>query len=70
MTPVELRDFCPVEPEAQALLRTAMKQLQLSARGFHRILKVARTISDLAGEERIGAAHVAEAIQYRPRGWR
>ncbi|HLC30951.1 MAG TPA: YifB family Mg chelatase-like AAA ATPase [Dehalococcoidia bacterium] len=70
MTPVELRDFCPVEPDAQTLLRTAMKQLQLSARGFHRILKVARTISDLAGEERIGAAHVAEAIQYRPRGWR
>ena len=69
MTPVELRQYCPVEPEAQALLRAAMKQLQLSARAFHRIIKVSRTIADLAGAETIGAVHLAEAVQYRPRGW-
>jgi len=67
MTPVEVREFCQVEPEAQSLLRAAMKQLALSARAFHRILKLARTIADLAGAPTIGASHLAEAIQYRPR---
>ena len=56
-----------MEPEAQSLLSAAMKQLYLSARAFHRVLKLARTISDLAGVETIGASHLAEAIQYRPR---
>ena len=67
MTPVEVRNFCQVEAEAQSLLRAAMKQLALSARAFHRILKLARTIADLAGAPTIGASHLAEAVQYRPR---
>ncbi|MDM7998752.1 MAG: YifB family Mg chelatase-like AAA ATPase [Dehalococcoidia bacterium] len=67
-TAVEVREFCQVEPAAQGLLRTAMKQLSLSARGFHRILKVARTIADLDGSSTIKTHHLAEAIQYRPRG--
>jgi magnesium chelatase family protein len=44
-----------------------MQQLQMSARAFHRILKLARTIADLAGSERLETSHLAEAIQYRPR---
>jgi len=48
-------------------MRTAMQQLQLSARAFHRVLKIARTIADLAGNEEIAPAHLAEAVQYRPR---
>ncbi|MDD4858649.1 MAG: ATP-binding protein [Dehalococcoidales bacterium] len=67
MTPAEIREFCPVEDSAQSLLKAAMKQLYLSARAFHRILKLARTIADLEGSDIIKANHVAEAIQYRPR---
>jgi magnesium chelatase family protein len=67
MGPTELKDYCPVDETARQLLGTAMRQMQLSARAYHRIIKLARTIADLAGEERIGTAHIAEAIQYRPR---
>ena len=67
MTPVEVREFCQVEAEAQSLLRAAMKQLALSARAFHRILKLARTIADLAAAPTISASHLAEALQYRMR---
>jgi len=69
MGPGEVREFCGVEPAAQTLLRAAMNQLHLSARAFHRTLKVARTIADLGAAEVITAAHVAEAIQYRPRAF-
>ena len=61
------RECCRVEPEAQGLLQAAMNQLHLSARAFHRILKLGRTIADLAAAETIGASHIAEALQYRPR---
>jgi magnesium chelatase family protein len=67
MTPAEVREFCQAEEPAQSLLKTAMNQLYLSARAFHRILKLARTIADLEKTETIQAHHVAEAIQYRPR---
>ena len=67
MTPAEVREFCQVEEAAKGLLKAAMKQLYLSARAFHRILKLARTIADLENSAIIKAQHVAEAIQYRPR---
>ena len=67
MTPAEVRSFCQAETEAQSLLKAAMKQLYLSARAFHRILKLARTIADLENADIIKANHLAEAIQYRPR---
>ncbi len=67
MTPVEVKAFCQVETEAHSLLKAAMNQLGLSARAFHRILKLARTIADLAEAQTISTSHLAEAIQYRPR---
>jgi magnesium chelatase family protein len=67
MGPAEVRDFCRTDTAAQNVLRVAMQQLRLSARAYHRVLKLSRTIADLAGSDLIGAAHVAEAVQYRPR---
>lgn len=67
MGPSEVRDFCTADAAAEKLLKAAMQQLHLSARAFHRVLKLARTIADLAGSETIAANHVAEAVQYRPR---
>ena len=55
-----------VEPAARSLLAGAADRLALSARGYHRVLKVARTIADLAGEERVTTVAVAEALRYRP----
>jgi len=67
MRPAEVRQFCELDATCTSLMKTAMSQLQLSARAYHRVLKLARTIADLAGSERIGASHLAEALQYRPR---
>ena len=61
----QVRTFCKIEPEAQELLKLAIGRLGLSARAYDRILKLSRTIADLAGEATIAVAHVAEAIQYR-----
>ncbi|MDD5509426.1 MAG: YifB family Mg chelatase-like AAA ATPase [Dehalococcoidales bacterium] len=67
MMPTEVREFCQTEESARSLLKAAMKQLYLSARAFHRILKLARSIADLENAGIIKAHHLAEAIQYRPR---
>jgi len=65
LTPREVERFCAVDEKAAALLRQAIAKLHLSARAYHRILKLARSIADLAGEPALGFSHVAEAIQYR-----
>ena len=63
----EIRQFCKLPEEGQSLMRAAMSQLNLSARAYHRVLKLARTIADLAGCEEIVSVHLAEALQYRPK---
>ena len=67
MTPKEVKEYCIVEPAAQSLLSAAMKQLHLTARAFHRILKLSRTIADLEHIDIIKTHHVAESLQYRHR---
>jgi len=67
MGPGEVRTMCRLDDAGRSLVRAAMQQLQMSARAFHRILKLSRTIADLASSEAIETAHLAEAIQYRPR---
>jgi magnesium chelatase family protein len=65
MGPRELKSYCALEESTKELLKFAMSDLSLSARAYDRILKVARTIADLAGSENIAGDHIAEAIQYR-----
>ena len=61
----EIKRYCAVKEDAERLLETAINKLGLSARAYSRVLKVGRTIADLAGAENIEASHIAEAIQYR-----
>ena len=63
----DVRVHCTLDDAGRSLMKAAMAQLQMSARGFHRVLKLARTIADLAGSEAIKVSHLAEALQYRPR---
>jgi magnesium chelatase family protein len=67
MGPSEVRSFCTLDETGRRLMKSAMSQLSLSARAFHRVLKIARTIADLGDSEAIEPAHLAEALQYRPR---
>ena len=67
MGPKEVRLYCKLDEAGNALIKAATRQLGLSTRAFHRILKVSRTIADLAGSEAIETTHLAEALQYRPR---
>ena len=61
----QIKKFCALDNSGQEMLRHAMEDLQLSARAYDRILKVSRTIADLAGAEKIDSSHIGEAIQYR-----
>ena len=65
MSPAQVDAFCTLSEEGNTLLKSVFDRLGMSARGYHRILKVARTIADLDGAEQIGVVHLAEAIQYR-----
>ena len=65
LSPAAIDDHCPLHPDARTVVEQAIARLGLSARAYHRILRVARTIADLAGVEQIAAAHVAEAIGFR-----
>jgi magnesium chelatase family protein len=67
MSAPEIKKYCVLDTAAESLLRTAMRQLSLSARAFHRTLKLSRTIADLDGSDTVRAHHMAEALQYRPR---
>ena len=65
MSSRDIRTYCQPDPAGEKLLEQAMQRLGLSARAYTRILKVARTIADLASEEQITSAHIAQAVQYR-----
>jgi len=67
MGPAHIREYCKLTDDAEEILGSALKKLSLSARAFHRIIKIGRTIADLSGSEVIEASHIAEALQYRPR---
>jgi magnesium chelatase family protein len=69
MGPGDVRVYCPLDDVGKTLIRQAMSQLQLSARAYHRVLKLARTIADIESEQDISSPHLAEALQYRPRRW-
>ena len=67
MTVSEIDDFCALSDEARQILTLSVRRLQLSARSYHRVLKLSRTIADLDGADDIQVSHIAEALQYRPK---
>ena len=67
MAPAEIRKYCRLDDDGEKLIRNVMIKYNISARAYHRLLKLARTIADLDNSERILSRHIAETIQYRPR---
>ena len=65
MSPKHIRRFCPLDKDAEELLHTAISELSLSARAYHKVLKISRTIADLEEKEEINSSHISEALQYR-----
>ena len=59
----QIRQYCQLDETSNALMRSAMNQVQLSALAYHRAIKLARAITDLAGEEKIAPTHLADALQ-------
>ncbi|MHA1279951.1 MAG: YifB family Mg chelatase-like AAA ATPase, partial [Candidatus Helarchaeota archaeon] len=67
MRPAQIRKYCALDDACQSLMKTAMRQLRLTARAYHRVLKLSRTIADLVVSVDITQVHLAEALQYRPK---
>ena len=67
MGPAEIRQYCRLDAESEKLVKGMMMHYNISARAYHRLLKLARTIADLDASPDIRTPHIAEAIQYRPR---
>lgn len=67
MSTKAVKEFCELSPEVLTFLRTAVSKLQLSARSYYRVVKISRTVADLAGDKHISVQHVAEALTYRPK---
>ncbi len=65
MTNEEIKKYCPMTQEAKNLLKTAIEKVNLTGRGYMKVIKVSRTIADLEGEEKIASHHIAQALQYR-----
>lgn len=65
MTAVDVKQFCKMDAPAETLMKSAMKQIQFTARAFHRTLKLARTVADMDKSDLIRTNHLAEALQYR-----
>ncbi len=67
LSPRQIKEYCQIDEKSKDLLRAAVNNLNLSARQYTRVLKLARTIADLAGDQKIDSGHIAEALQYRPK---